>query len=51
MPKTATASEVLAFWFEEAKPEQWYKKDPAFDEAIRDRRRRGQSPTRRARRP
>ena len=37
MPKTATASEVLAFWFEEAKSEQWYKKDPAFDEAIRDR--------------
>jgi len=37
MPKTATASEVLAFWFEESKPEQWYKKDPAFDEAIRAR--------------
>ena len=37
MPKTATASEVLAFWFKESKPEQWYKKDPAFDEAIRDR--------------
>lgn len=37
MPKTAKASEVLAFWFEESKPEQWYKKDPAFDEAIRDR--------------
>ena len=37
MPKTATAAEVLAFWFEDSKPEQWYKKDPAFDEAIRDR--------------
>ena len=37
MPKTATASEVLAFWFEESTPDQWYKKDPAFDETIRDR--------------
>ena len=37
MPKTAPATEVLSFWFEEAKPEQWYKKDPAFDETIRDR--------------
>ena len=37
MPKTATAQDVLDFWFEEAKPEQWYKKDPAFDEQIRSR--------------
>lgn len=37
MPKTASASDVLAFWFDEATPEQWYKKDPAFDEVIRDR--------------
>ena len=37
MPKTAPATEVLSFWFEEATPEQWYKKDPAFDETIRDR--------------
>ena len=37
MPKTASVSDVIAFWFEEAKPEQWYKKDPAFDDAIRER--------------
>jgi len=27
---------VLRFWFEEASPAQWFKKDPAFDELIRD---------------
>jgi len=37
MPKTASVSDVIAFWFSEASPEQWYKKDPAFDDAIRDR--------------
>jgi len=37
MPKTATSQDVLSFWFEESAPEQWYKKDPAFDDAIRDR--------------
>ena len=37
MPKSASISDVLTFWFEDAKPEQWYKKDSAFDEAIRDR--------------
>ena len=37
MPKTAAAQDVLDFWFEEARPEQWYKKDPAFDEQIRSR--------------
>lgn len=25
---------VLHFWFEEAKPDQWWKKDPAFDSEI-----------------
>ena len=29
--------DVLKFWFEEAKPEQWFKKDPAFDASIRRR--------------
>jgi len=29
--------EVLKFWFEECTPQQWFKKDPAFDEVIRDR--------------
>ena len=35
MPKTAAAQDVLDFWFDESKLEQWYKKDPAFDETIR----------------
>jgi uncharacterized protein (DUF924 family) len=26
--------DVLRFWFEEATPAQWWKKDPAFDAAI-----------------
>jgi uncharacterized protein (DUF924 family) len=29
--------EVLAFWLDEATPEDWYKSDPAFDAEIRDR--------------
>jgi uncharacterized protein (DUF924 family) len=36
MPKPKTSTAVLAFWFEESKPEQWYKKDAEFDDAIRD---------------
>ncbi|MGY3748718.1 DUF924 family protein [Vagococcus acidifermentans] len=28
---------ILAFWFEESTPEQWFKKDDAFDEKIRTR--------------
>ena len=28
---------VLKFWFEEARPEQWWKKDEAFDHAIVER--------------
>lgn len=28
---------VLTFWFEEIKPEQWFKKDVAFDELVRHR--------------
>lgn len=28
---------VLDFWFKEATPEQWYKKDEAFDQKIRER--------------
>jgi uncharacterized protein (DUF924 family) len=30
-------SEVLKFWFEETQPEQWFKKDAAFDTAVRSR--------------
>jgi len=37
MPKTAAAQDVLDFWFDESKPEQWYRKDPAFDETMRGR--------------
>lgn len=28
---------VLDFWFQELKPEQWYKKDPALDQQIIER--------------
>jgi uncharacterized protein (DUF924 family) len=31
------ASEVLAFWFAEAQPQQWFGKDPAFDGLLRQR--------------
>ena len=30
-------SEVLAFWFAETQPEQWFKSDPAFDATVRSR--------------
>lgn len=32
-----TAKDVLAFWFEQAGPKKWYKKDEAFDDLITDR--------------
>lgn len=32
-----TAKDVLAFWFEDAGPEKWYKKDDAFDATIKAR--------------
>jgi uncharacterized protein (DUF924 family) len=31
------ASEVLAFWFAETLPRQWFGKDPAFDALLRQR--------------
>ena len=31
------AAEVLAFWFDETDPENWFKKNAAFDARIRDR--------------
>ena len=31
------ASTVIRFWFEECRPEQWFRKDISFDEAIRTR--------------
>ena len=30
-----TAHDVLDFWFRQSTPEQWFRKDDAFDEAIR----------------
>ena len=33
--KTENADAVLAFWFEEISPEQWFKKDGVFDETIK----------------
>lgn len=29
--------DILTFWFDEAGPEQWFGKDPAFDDEIRER--------------
>jgi uncharacterized protein (DUF924 family) len=34
---TSWPADVLRFWFEEATPEQWFKKDEAFDQRLRDR--------------
>jgi uncharacterized protein (DUF924 family) len=36
-PKDAWIEEVLKFWFEETKPNQWFEKDPTFDASIRQR--------------
>ena len=35
--KPVTPKDVLDFWFVQTKPEQWFKKDDAFDEEIRSR--------------
>ena len=32
--EVATATQVLAFWFEELAPAQWWRKDPALDRLI-----------------
>lgn len=31
-----TVQDILKFWFEECSPEQWFRKDPAFDDRIRE---------------
>ncbi len=36
-PDAANAEAILDFWFKETKPYQWYRRDRAFDRAIRDR--------------
>lgn len=33
----AQASEVLDFWFVQSRPRQWFAKDPAFDDLLRQR--------------
>ena len=33
----AKPSDVLAFWFDECAPEQWFRKDDTFDALLRDR--------------
>lgn len=30
-----SAQRVLSFWFNETKPESWFKKDPHFDEQVK----------------
>ena len=35
--RSSWADEVLRFWFEETAKEQWFKRDDAFDEALRRR--------------
>ncbi len=38
MPGHGTqAAEVLAFWFVQSRPRQWFAKDPAFDALLRHR--------------
>lgn len=35
MSHPADAQNILDFWFKETSPEQWYKKDDAFDASLR----------------
>jgi len=37
MPTVVTADAVLAFWFNEIQPKQWFTKSDAFDAQLRDR--------------
>ena len=36
-PQATTPDDVLAFWFEELEPKQWWKKDAALDRQIQQR--------------
>ena len=36
-PKDGWVGDVLKFWFEQTEPDQWFKKDLAFDGSIRER--------------
>ena len=33
-PRPAEAEPVLVFWFDETKPSQWFRRDPAFDDKV-----------------
>ena len=35
--KDRWVGDVLKFWFEQTEPDQWFKKDLAFDASIRER--------------
>ena len=37
MERQGWVGDVLRFWFEECVPEQWFKKDDAFDAALQER--------------
>jgi uncharacterized protein (DUF924 family) len=36
-PEDGWVQDVLKFWFEQTRPDQWFEKDPTFDATIRDR--------------
>ena len=36
-PSSATPAEVIAFWFDEHGPDDWFADDAGFDTAVRDR--------------
>ena len=36
-PTSRNAQQILSFWFEDTKPYQWYRRDLAFDQLIRER--------------
>jgi uncharacterized protein (DUF924 family) len=36
-PMAMDSDQVLAFWFQECSPSQWFVKDQAFDELLRQR--------------
>jgi uncharacterized protein (DUF924 family) len=36
-PEDGWVRDVLKFWFEQTRPDQWFEKDPTFDATIRDR--------------
>jgi len=37
LPSVETAESILSFWFEDTKPELWFRRDDAFDKIISER--------------